>query len=79
MKQKPRKRKSWRSLILAGSILLTACSPEPLASPITYCPAAIHPDAVTRAWLRTLKPPAPAVHYFNQIANQQRLFDRGCK
>lgn len=60
---------------------LTSCNPQLAAAPasVVYCPAAVHPDSVTRAWFHTLNPPAPAIHYFNQIANQQALFDRGCK
>ena len=57
---------------------LVGCSPPPVPSG-TYCPTAIHPDPITRAWLYDLTPPPPAVHYFNQLAHQQALFDRGCR
>ena len=62
--------------MLLGTTLLAGCDPAPS---VTYCPTPVHPDAVTRAWLHTLTPPQPAVHYFNQLANQQALFDRGCR
>lgn len=68
-----------RQALLLLVLCLTACAPELSASPVTYCPTPIHPDDETRTWLKTLNPPPSAVHYFNQIANQQQLFDRRCK
>jgi hypothetical protein len=75
----PRKLKPriWPSLIVAGMILLTGC--EHQAATVTYCPTAIHPDDQTRAWLHTLKPPPPALHYFSQLAYREAFFERQCQ
>ena len=85
MKQKPRKRRNWRSLIVLTTMLSTGCdfgTPSSI-SRVTYCPEAIHPTQETKSWLHDvgkLKPPSAATtHYFNQIGNQQALFDRGCR
>jgi hypothetical protein len=59
---------------------LTGCSPAvELPASVTYCPAAIHADEITKGWLNERPMPPPTLHYFNQIANQQALFDRGCR
>lgn len=85
MKRKPLKRRNWPSLTLITIGLLTGCDFGTPTSPaqVTYCPEAIHPKQETVDWLHEvgrLKPPTSATtHYFNQIGNQQALFDRGCR
>ena len=75
MTPKPPKPKPWPSLTVLGLIPLIACS----SPPGTYCPTPLHPDGETRAWLHALTPPPSAVRYFNQVANREAVFDRGCK
>lgn len=78
MPPKPPRPRSWLSLTLLSLTLLTGCN-QPTAVGATYCPAAIHADAATKAWLNARPMPPSTLHYFNQLANQQALFDRGCK
>lgn len=85
MKRKPQKRRNWRSLTLITIGLLTGCDfGTPTSSTqVTYCPEAIHPIQETKDWLKAAAgcspPSAATTHYLYQIANQQALFDRGCR
>jgi hypothetical protein len=69
------KHKSTLLLVLTlGTILLTGCSqPNP-----PFCPEPVRADACTKAWLRTLSPPACAVDYFARVGVQQSVIEEEC-
>jgi len=80
MPPKSQKPRNWPSLTLLSLTWLAGCNPQVApAAGVTYCPTPIRADAATKAWLSERPMPPSTLHYFNQIANQQALFRRGCE
>jgi len=64
-----------RNCLLALLGFLFGCCPVPQPS----CPAPIHPDPQTRAWLARQAPPPYVNRYFELIADEQDAIEKACR